>query len=478
MARVIAIDLGAESGRVMRVSLEGDALHAEEVHRFPNIPVQVGNTHYWDCLRLWHEIRAGIEEALPAAAIGVDAWGVDFALLDRDGTLLSNPVHYRDRRIEGMPDWVAARIPARQMYERTGIQLMSINTIYYMAYLARINSPLLSAASTFLTMPDLFNYWLSGARVCEFTAATTTQLYDPRANGWDYEMIETLGIPRSIFPEVVQSGTQLGKYRETPVIAPACHDTGSAVIAVPATGPNFAYLSSGTWSLIGTEVRQPVINDMAFEANMTNEGGAYGTFRLLKNVMGLWLAQQCQQTWKQHGTEYSYDQLVMLAGEAQPFRSLIDPDYPDFLPPGDMPARIREYCQRVGQPIPESVGQVMRAIFESLALKYRYVLDRLEELIGSRIEQLHIVGGGSKNRLLCQMTANAIGRPALAGPVEATALGNAIVQLIALGELGDLTQARALLSRTAGIERYEPRATSAWEEAYQRFRSMVTAAMF
>ncbi|GIV80863.1 MAG: hypothetical protein KatS3mg051_0217 [Anaerolineae bacterium] len=296
-------------------------------------------------------------------------------------------------------------------------------------------------------MPDLFHYWLSGTAVGEFTMATTTQCYNPRTCDWDWETLRALGVPTHIFPEVVQPGTRLGEYNGLAVIAPASHDTNSAVVAVPATREDFAYLSSGTWSLLGVEVAEPIINDRAFAANYTNEGGAYGTFCFLKNVMGLWLAQECRRTWQSQGTHYTWDELVAQAAQAEPFRSLVDPDDPLFLPMGDMPARIREFCQRTGQPVPETVGQMMRTVYESLAFKYRLVFDTLQELTGRTLSRLHIVGGGTKNRLLCQMAADALGVPVYAGPVEATALGNAVVQLIALGELDNIGQARELLSR-------------------------------
>jgi rhamnulokinase len=474
---VIAVDLGAESGRVMRADFDGRRLTMNEVHRFPNVPVWVGETLHWDVLRLWGDITAGIRAVLygaPAHSIGVDTWGVDFALLDRDGNLLSNPVHYRDRRTEGLMDWVFERVPRREVFARTGIQFMSINGLYQFASLVKSNSPLLEVATTFLTIPDLFNYWLSGSRTCEFTHVTSTQCYNPLRGQWDFETLEALGAPVEIFPEIVQPGTRLGAYDGIPVIAPACHDTGSAVVAVPTTTENYAYLSSGTWSLLGLEVPQPVINDAAYEANVTNEGGAYGTYRLLKNIMGLWLVQQCRATWTRQGEEYDYDHLVHLAEEAEPLRSLVDPDDAEFLPPGDMPARIREFCSRSGQPIPETPGQMVRAVYESLALKYRYVLEQLTGVSGRQVDRLHIIGGGSKIALLSQMAADATGRPVVTGPDEATAMGNALIQLIALGELGGVQEARQMLSQSINTTTYEPRETAAWDEAYRRFRDLLT----
>ncbi len=474
MVHVIAVDLGAESGRVTRVVFDGDKVRLDEVHRFPNTPVQVAGTLHWDVLGMWREITTGIEKARAgAASIGVDSWGVDHALLDRDGKLIGNPVHYRDRRTDGMYDWVFARVPRREVFERTGIQFMILNTLYQLASMVANGSAQLDMAVSYLAVPDLINNWLTGEKVCEFTHATTTQLYNPRAGDWDRQMLAQVGIPTEMFGEIVQPGTRIGAYEGIPVIVPASHDTGSAVVAVPTTTHDYAYLSSGTWSLIGLEVDAPVINDASYAANVTNEGGAYGTFRFLKNVMGLWIAQQCRATWRGQGEEYSYDDLTRLAQTAEPFRSLIDPDDPAFLPPGDMPTRIREFCQRTGQLIPETAAQVLRTVYESLALKYRLSIDSLTALSGRTVERLHIIGGGTQNRLLCQMTADALGRLVVAGPVEATALGNALVQLIALGEIGSLHQAREAVSRSFATERYEPANGTAWDAAYARFQQLV-----
>jgi rhamnulokinase len=375
-----------------------------------------------------------------------------------------------------MYEWVFERVPRRTVFERTGIQFMIINTLYQLASMVNANDPLLDHAATFLPIPDLFNYWLTGEKTAEFSHASTTQIYNPRARDWDFETLQTIGVPTELFGPITQPGTRIGAYNGIPVIAPACHDTGNAVVAVPTTTSNYAYLSSGTWSLLGLEVTEPVINDAAYAANVTNEGGAYGTFRLLKNVMGLWIAQQCRATWLHQGTEYSYDQLTSAAMKAEPFRSLIDPDDDLFLPPGDMPARIREFCQRTGQPVPETVGQVMRAVYESLALKYRYSLDQLVDLTGAQIDRLHIIGGGTQNLLLNQMTADATGRVVITGPVEATALGNAIVQFITLGELDNVAQAREILSKTVGTTTYEPDRMDAWQAAYERFQTYLASA--
>ena len=467
-ATVLAIDVGAESGRVMAVHFDGSGLELEEVHRFPNYAVAVNGTLHWDILHLWREVQAGIarsraQAAAPPASMALDTWGVDFGLLDRNGDLIGNPVCYRDSRTEGMLEAVFARVPRAEVYAQTGIQLMAINTLFQMMSLVESGSSQLQIASRFLTVPDLLNYWLSGVQVCEFSIATTTQMLNPFTRSWAGGMLETLGIPVQIFPEVVQPGTRLGSFDGIPVIAPACHDTGSAVAGVPAQTVKFAFISSGTWSLVGLEVDQPVVNEAALAVNATNEGGAYGTFRLLKNVMGLWLLQQCRSTWERAGRAYSYPELVSLAESAEPFRSFVDPDDDRFLPPGDHPAHILEFCAQSGQPRPDSDAAIARCVFESLALAYRDELFGLRTLTGRAIEVIHVVGGGSRNRLLNQLTADATGIPVLAGPSEATVLGNALVQLISLGELADLEEGRQLVSKIGALERFEPGKQDAWQ---------------
>jgi rhamnulokinase len=474
---VIAIDLGAESGRVMQVDFDGERLHLSEAHRFNNTPVSAGGTLYWDALRQWSYINAGIKAMSPGAAgIGVDTWGVDFALLDRDGNLLSNPVHYRDRSInEEMMQRVFDRVPRREVFERTGIQFMAINGLYRLAALAHKHSPLLEAASTLVTIADLFNFWLSGVRICEFTHVTTQQMYNPHTGDWDYEMLAMLDIPAHIFPPIVQPGTCIGEFNGIPVIVPATHDTGSAVVAVPTITPDYAYISSGTWSLLGLELDAPIINDATYEANLTNEGGVYGTYRLLKNIAGMWLVQQCRATWAEGGREYDYAQIAAMAAQAEPFFAFIDPDDGRFVSHGDMPARIREFCSRTGQRVPETDGQIVRCIYESLAMKYRYVLEMLMQVSGRSVERIHIIGGGAKNTLLNQITADATGRVVIAGPTEATATGNALVQFISLGDIANLAEARELLSRTEDTQTYEPRDTSVWDEHFDLFKSIVSS---
>jgi len=478
----LAIDLGAESGRAMLGQFDGAQLKLSEVHRFPNVPVRLPDGLYWDVLRLWDEIKAAIgltvrQHGKQLAGIGIDTWGVDFGLLDRQGALVSNPYHYRDNRTDGMMDEAFRRMPREQIFELTGIQFMQLNTLYQLLALVVNRSPSLDIAETFLTMPDLFNYWLSGQKVCEFSIATTTQCYDPRQCAWSAPLLDAMGIPRRIFPEVIAPGTRLGPLassvaeevgvKDVPVVAPACHDTGSAVVAVPAQSTDFSWISSGTWSIMGAEVNAPVINARTLEFNLTNEGGVAGTFRLSKNITGLWLIQECRRTWAREGKELSYDEITQMATQASPFEAVVDTDDGEFLKPGDMPARIRAYCQRTSQSVPASNEAVVRCALEGIALKYRWVLERLEELVGHRLEPIHIVGGGTRNRLLNQFTADATGRRVIAGPVEATATGNLLMQAVALGHLGSLQDARAVVRRSFAPQVFEPVDRAGWDEAYQ-----------
>ncbi len=470
---VIAIDLGASSGRVMDIAFDGAQLRLREAHRFPNIPVQTPNQLCWDVLRLWQEITTGLSAVRGADSIGLDCWGVDYALLDRAGELLANPLHYRDPRTNGAMQWVFQRMPRREIFARTGIQFMQLNGLYQLAASIRDGSPLLEHAATLLTIADLFNYWLTGSKTCEFTEATTLQLYNPQLGNWDREIMRAVGIPTDILTPIVPPGTKIGRYQGIDVIAPACHDTGSAVVAVPTTSKNYAYLSSGTWSLLGLELDQPMLSDAAYAANVTNEGGYGGTFRLLKNIMGLWLADQCRATWRAAGRDYSFAQLTAMVQSAPLFKAFIEPDDPSFLPPGDMPARVLDYCRRSGQPTPENDAEVMATVYVSLAYKYRYVLEQMIAVSGQTVERLHIIGGGSRNALLNQMTANATGRLVIAGPAEATATGNAIVQLIAQGALGSVAEARALLSEAEDLAIFEPQDSVAWNDNYGRFAALL-----
>lgn len=471
---VLAVDLGAESGRITAVKFDGRSLVLEEVTRFPNRPVLVHDRLHWNVLGIWDEIVAGFEAAttLNPASVGVDAWGVDYGLLDSKGELIGLPVHYRDPRTDGIPDRLFEKVPRSEVFRRTGIQIIQINTLYQLFSMVEEQSPQLEIARTMLTIPDLFNYWMTGTKVCEYTNATTTQMLNTANGMWAKELLERLEIPSGILPEIVEPGTRLGEYDGIPVIAPACHDTGSAVAAVPATTQNFAYISSGTWSLVGLEVDKPFITDNALEANLTNEGGVFGTIRLLKNVMGLWIVQQCRETWRTAGRRFSYAELVDLAGKAEPLQSILAVNNDRFLAPGDHPERIRQFCQETKQTVPDSPGAVVRAVLESLALAYRDVFEKLVAVSDRAIDVIHIVGGGADNALLNQMAADAIGKPVLAGPREAAVIGNGLVQLIALEELGDLDQARQVVSEMDIVKRYEPNPSQAWEEAYGRYRQL------
>ncbi len=482
-AHFLAFDLGAESGRAMVGSLDGGVLALREVHRFANDPIRRNGSLRWDIVRLWEEIRRGLEIAGEnrLQSVGVDCWGVDYALLDAVGELLEQPYHYRDRRTEGAMESVFERVPRERIYAATGIQFLSINTIYQLAAACRHTPEVIDAARSLATIPDVLNYWLSGKLVSEYTIATTTQMVDARTRTWAIDLLNEIGLPSRLLQPIVEAGTVIGALRPTasmtgagiPIVAPACHDTGSAVASVNASAP-VAFLSSGTWSLLGTEVREPVITSRALALNFTNEGGVYGTTRLLKNIAGLWLLQSCRRQWQSRGEVFSYETLIAAAtDDRRAFRALIDPDDPRFVNPEDMPVAINEYCRQTGQPQPDGPASFTRAILESLAFKYRAVLESLEELIGHRFEEIRIIGGGARNRLLSQWTADATGRSVTAGPVEATALGNVAVQMIATGAVGSLVDARAVIDRSFPVERFEPLDADRWDAEYKRFQHYV-----
>ncbi|MFZ3342508.1 MAG: rhamnulokinase family protein [Terriglobales bacterium] len=477
----LAFDLGAESGRAVLGYLNSGILRIEEVRRFGNDPVEYGGSLHWDMPRLWLEMRkalAGLKETR-LDGIGVDTWGVDYALLGKGGELLQNPYHYRDARTKGVMDEVFKIVPKDEIYRSTGIQFMPINTLYQL-FAANESTPgILDAAQRLVTIADLLNYWLTGNIVCEFTSATTTQMVDPRTRTWAVELIDRLHLPSRLLAPIVEPGSLVGVLRSelagssaligTRVIAPACHDTGSAIAAISAR-EGTAFLSSGTWSLLGTEIDAPVITDDALRLNFTNEGGVNGTTRLLKNVMGLWMLRGCRQSWAAEGLEYDYRELMELASREIPFQHLVDPDDESFLSPADMCAAIAAYCNKTHQRVPATPGAHVRTILESLAMKYRSVIRNLEKLVGRPIERIKVVGGGSKNRLLNQFTADATGRPVLAGPAEATALGNIAIQILATGEADSLQEVRALIDRSFPTEVFEPVATDQWEKQATRFQ--------
>ena len=482
-----AADLGASGGRVVLGRFDGVRLDIEPIHRFPNIPVRAAGVLYWDILHLYEEIRQGFAATAsahgPVRSIGVDAWGNDFGLLGRNGDLLANPVHYRDDRTLGMMDEVFSRVPRQSVYERTGVQFMRFSGLYQLFSVFLRRDSTADAAHTFLLIPDLILYFLTGQRNTEFTDATTTQMFTPRDMDWDRELLELLGIPSRLFTSIIQPGSVIGELDRrnadelglagAKVVAVAEHDTASAVAAVPAHNEDFVYISSGTWSLVGIEVSAPIINDAALRYNFTNEGGVEGTFRFLKNVMGLWIVQQCRDFWRRSGQEFTYADLDRAAQDAEPFCCYLDPDDELFAAAEDMPGAIRRFCRETGQTPPSSVGEHIRCVLEGLALKYRMVLDEIEEIRGRAYSTIHVVGGGAQNELLCAFTANATGRRVLAGPTEATAIGNIGVQAIALGELSGVGELRDVVRSSFACAEYSPSQTVEWDEAYGRFKEIL-----
>ncbi|WP_258358772.1 rhamnulokinase [Moorella sulfitireducens] len=487
--RYLAFDLGAESGRAIIGTLMDGRLNLEEIYRFPNEPVRIPDGLHWDVLRLFHEMKEGLRRATARYGTGikslaVDTWGVDFGLLGEKDILLGNPYHYRDGRTGGVMEEAFKIVPREEIFSQTGIQFLPFNSLYQFLALRQQHPDLLSRAQSFLMVPDLFNFFFTGIKAGEFTNATTTQMYNPRTGTWATDMLAKLDLPVNLLPEVNPPGTIIGPLlprvaRETetgaiPVIAPGSHDTASAVAAVPAAGPDYMYISCGTWSLVGTEVKEPVINEQTLRLNFTNEGGVGGTFRLLKNVTGLWLVQECRRTWARRGENLSYSELTAMAREARPLVAVVDPDHPSFLNPEDMPAAIQVYCRETGQPVPGTKGETVRCALESLALKYRWVLEKLEYILGKKLPVVHMVGGGTQNELLCLFTAGATGRPVVAGPVEATAAGNLLVQAMAMGEVKNLAEAREIVRRSFALKTYDPENIDAWEEKYKVLDKLVS----
>lgn len=486
----LAVDLGAESGRVMAGTLERPRIRLEEVHRFPNGPVDIAGSRRWDVLRLWSDILEGLQKAATAfgdqiVSIGVDTWGVDYVLLSEKDELVGQPYNYRDPRTDGVMPQTFDRISREEVFETTGLQFMQINTLYQLVAMQLADPQLLEVAARFLMMPDFFHWLLCGSRVVEFTNATTTQLVQARDRTWATGMMRKLDLPPEIFPEIVPPGTRLGTLRDEvarrtglsriDVVAPATHDTGSAVAAVPTANSgkaNWAYISSGTWSLIGVEVQEAILTADALAQNVTNEGGIDGTYRLLKNVMGLWLVQECRRSFARQGRDYEYATLTKLAEDAEPFRSLIDPDSHEFLSPADMATAIQDWCRSHGEPVPETDGQLVRCALESLALRYRSVLAGIETLTGETVEVIHVVGGGCRNALLNQFTANACGKPVVAGPVEATALGNVLVQARAAGDIGTLAEIRQIVRDSSELTEFAPTEVGSWNAAAERFAKL------
>lgn len=478
--QVLAFDFGASSGRAMLGSFDGNTISYQEIHRFSNDPVSIGGTLYWDVLRQFYEIKQGIVKAKqfgPIDSIAIDTWGVDFGLIAKDGTLLENPVHYRDLRTTGLVEKSFSKIPKEEFYHLTGNQFMELNTVFQLYSLA-LNRPYqLERADCLLLMPDLFNYMLTGVKASEYTNCTTTQLLDAAKGTWSQRVTEALGIPSRLFTAIVQPGTVIGRLNpETcnelgvdpiKVVSVASHDTASAVAAVPAEEKDFIFNSCGTWSIFGTVVDSPVLNEKAVRYNLANEGAAEGKTALIRNILGLWMIQESRRQYQREGFDYSYGDLERLALREKPFACFIDPDDPMFVPPGNLPRRVREFCEKTSQPVPETVGQVMRCIYESLAMKYRYTYEQLKDCTGKDYRAIHMIGGGTKDSLLCQMTANACGCTVTAGPIEATVLGNIAMQLIANGQIRDVDEARQIIARSEKVLNYQPTEAGAYRTAYE-----------
>lgn len=488
--RLLAFDLGAESGRAVLGTLRDGKLSLEEKHRFASTNGKINGSLQWNLLQQWEELKTGLRNAAESVrgegldAIGVDTWGVDFGFLGADDAILGNPVMYRDSRTDGMMDRAFAKVSREKIFSATGLQFMQFNTLYQLLYLVEKKSSQLVAAHTMLFMPDLFNFLFSGQKKAELSIVSTSQMYDPRAKTWAVDLLDQLNIPRRILPEIVPSGAVLGPLLASVrdecnagsplVIAPGCHDTASAVAAVPAsTGKNWCYISSGTWSLMGVELDKPIINAKSQQYNYTNEMGVAGKVRFLKNIAGLWLVQECRRDFTRQGHEHSYAELTQMAADAPAFGPLLDPNHQPFLVPGNCIAKLDQFYKETHQRQPATHGEYIRSCLETLALAYRFTLERLEDLLGKKIEVIHIVGGGTKNELLNQMTASACGRTVLAGPVEATGIGNILVQAIAIGAVANLDELRQIVRDSFEVKQYEPADAGKWDSAYVRYRELL-----
>lgn len=478
--KVLALDFGASSGRAIIGSFDGEKISLKEIHRFTNDPVILLDTMYWDVLRLFHDIKIGLIKAKQEGKIkslGIDTWGVDFGLLNKDGKLLENPVHYRDARTKGMMEKVFAKLDKDTVYSITGNQFMELNTLFQLMALKENQPELLQKAETLLLMPDLLNYFLSNEKCTEYTIASTTQLLDAKNKTWSSEIIENLDLPKNIFTKIVQPGTKIGKLskqiseelgiNEIDVIAVAGHDTQSAMVAVPTQEDDFIFLSCGTWSLLGTELKTPIINETSASLNITNEGGADNKTSFLKNIIGLWLIQESRRQWIREGKEYGFGELEQMASKVGMINSFIDTDSEEFIPAGNIPKQIQEYCKRTGQYVPQNEAEIVRCIDQSLAVKYRFALEQIEIATGKKYDTLNIIGGGIQSKLLCQLTADVCGRKVVAGPVEATVMGNIALQLMALGEIKDIKEARKIIANSENVTVYEPQKDENWNEIYK-----------
>ncbi|MDS0525953.1 rhamnulokinase [Clostridium sp. SHJSY1] len=484
--RVLAFDFGASSGRAVLGIYDRSSIKLEEIHRFSNDPVLVNGTMYWDILRLIHEIKQGILKAKHHGgfeSIGIDTWGVDFGIIDEHGDLVENPVHYRDDRTNGMLKKSFEKISKDEFYNITGNQFMEINTVFQLLSLAEKRPYILEKADKILLMPDLLNYMLTGMKSTEYSIASTTQLLDARRGTWSDRLIEKLDLPKKLFTEIIPSGTKIGQISDElckeleiekcDVVAVAGHDTQSAIVSVPNQESDFIFISCGTWSLFGTELEKPLINKKSSEYNITNEGGYGGKVSFLKNIIGLWLIQESRRQWIKEGQEYDFGDLEKMAASAQHFKCFIDPDDLRFVPAGNIPEHIREYCKETGQEIPKTKGEIVRCIDESLAFKYRYELEKIEECTGKKYKNIYMVGGGIQSELLCQMTANACNSKVTAGPVEATVLGNVILQLVASGSIKGVDEAKSIVAKSQDIKEYNPENTAFWNESYEKFKEVL-----
>ena len=481
---VLAFDFGASGGRAIIGSLSDGKLGLHEVHRFSNDPVFVGTTLYWDILRLFFEVKQGILAAKNNGgfeSIGIDTWGVDFGLIDSEGRLLENPVHYRDARTDGIMEEVFKILSREEIYDATGIQFMQFNTIFQLYYLSKYRKDLIDRADCFLITPDLLGYFLTGEKSVEYTNASTSQLVNAKTRDWDFELIDRLGIPRRIFPKIVKPGSIKGMLSKeicyelgvesVPVVSIGSHDTASAVMAVPTEKEDFIYISCGTWALFGTETDIPYINEKTALYNLTNEGGYGDTYRFLKNIMGLWLIQESRRQWIREGEAVTYADLEEKALAVDGFKAFIDPDFDLFGKPGNIPKFVSQYCENTGQYVPKTQGEIMRVIYESLALKFRYTFEQIKDVTGKNYKVIHIVGGGTKDNLLCKMAANACNAEVVAGPIEATALGNVSAQLIAGGDIADLAEARKIIRRSENTITYKP--TENWDEQFEKYKKII-----
>lgn len=481
--KVLALDFGASSGRAIIGSFDGEKISLKEIHRFTNDPVILLDTMYWDVLRLFHDIKIGLIKAKQEGEIkslGIDTWGVDFGLLNKDGKLLENPVHYRDARTKGMMEKVFAKLDKDTVYSITGNQFMELNTLFQLMALKENQPELLQKAETLLLMPDLLNYFLSNEKCTEYTIASTTQLLDAKNKTWSSEIIENLDLPKNIFTKIIQPGTKIGKLskqiseelgiNEIDVIAVAGHDTQSAMVAVPTQEDDFIFLSCGTWSLLGTELKTPIINKTSASLNITNEGGVDNKTSFLKNIIGLWLIQESRRQWIREGKEYGFGELEQMASKVGMINSFIDTDNEEFIPAGNIPKRIQEYCNRTGQYVPQNEAEIVRCIDQSLAVKYRFALEQIEMATGKKYDILNIIGGGIQSKLLCQLTADVCGRKVVAGPVEATVMGNIALQLMALGEIKDIKEARKIIANSENVTVYEPQKDENWDEIYKNVK--------